>query len=125
MRFRSRKSVSSILMDAGLQLLDSLQDRLPDNTDDIKRKVRDTYSTASTRVTRATNALRGEEESAIFGKAIALVVGVGIGIGIGVLIAPTSGEETRAGIADKVSDLGDKVQQYSGKKPPSATGTNG
>ena len=121
MRFRSRKSLSSILVDTGLQLLDSLQDRLPDNTDNIKRRVRDT----STRVSRATNAFRGEEESPIFGRAVALVVGVGIGIGIGVLIAPTSGEETRADIADKVSDLGDRVQQYSGKKPPSATGTDG
>jgi hypothetical protein len=125
MRFRNRKPLSIILADAGLQLLDSLQDHLPDNMDDIKGKVRDTYSTASTRVSRATNALRGEEESQIFGKAIALVVGVGIGIGIGLLIAPASGEETRADIADKVSDLGDEVHQYSGKKPSSATGTNG
>jgi gas vesicle protein len=125
MRFRNRKPLSSILVSAGLQLLDSLQDRLPDNMDDIKGKVRDTYSTASTRVSRATNALRGEEESQIFGKGVALVVGVGIGIGIGLLFAPASGEETRSDIADKVSDLGDKVQQYSGRKPSSATGTNG
>jgi gas vesicle protein len=50
---------------------------------------------------------------------------VGIGIGIGVLIAPASGEETRADIADKVSDFGDKVNEPSGKKMPSATGTHG
>jgi gas vesicle protein len=125
MRFRNRKPLSRILVDAGFQLLDSLQDRLPDNMDDIKGKVRDTYSTASTRVSRATNALRGEEESQIFGKGVVLVVGVGIGIGIGLLIAPASGKETRADIADKVSDLGDKVHQYSGKKRSSAAGTNG
>src|ERR1700675_221400 len=98
MRFRNRKPLSSILVGAGLQLLDSLQDRLPDNMDDIKGKVLDTYSTASTRVSRATNALREEEESQIFGKAIALVVGVGIGIGIGLLIAPASGGERRSDI---------------------------
>ena len=125
MRFRNREPLSSILVDAGLHLLDSLRDRLPDNMDDIKGKVRDTYSTASNRVSRATNALRGEEESQLFGQAVALVVGVGLGIGIGVLIAPASGEETRADIADKVSDLGDKVHECSGKKPPSPTGTNG
>ena len=41
------------------------------------------------------------------------------------LIAPASGEETRADIADKVSDFGDKADEYSEKKPPSATGTHG
>ena len=125
MRFKKREPLSSVLLDTGLRLLDSLRDRLPDNMDDIKGKVRDTYSTASDRVSRATDALRGEEESHIFGKAVALAIGVGIGIGIGVLIAPASGEETRADIADKVSDLGDKVHAHSGSKPPSATGTHG
>jgi YtxH-like protein len=125
MRFKKREPLFSVLLDTGLRLLDSLRDRLPDNMDDIKGKVRDTYSTASDRVSRATDVLRGEEESSVFGKAIALAIGVGIGIGIGVLIAPASGEETREDIADKVSDLSDKVHQHSGKKPPSATGTDG
>jgi YtxH-like protein len=125
MRFRAREPLFRILLDTGLQLVDSLRDRSPDNMDDIKGKVRDTYSTASDRVSRATHALRGEEESHVFGKAVALAIGVGIGIGIGVLIAPASGEETRADIADKVSDFGDKVNEPSGKKMPSATGTHG
>jgi len=125
MRFRKRKPLFSVLLDTGLHLLDSLRDRLPDNMDDIKGKVRDSYSTASDRVSRATDALRGEDQSHIFGKAVALAIGVGIGIGIGVLMAPARGEETRADIADKVSDFGDKVSEHSEKKPPSATGTHG
>jgi hypothetical protein len=125
MRFKKREPLSSVLLDTGLRLLDSLRDRLPNNMDDIKGKVRDTYSTASDRVGRATDALRGEEESHIFGKAVALAIGVGIGIGIGVLIAPASGEETRADIPAKVSDIGDKVHAHSESKPPSATGTHG
>lgn len=123
MRFRKREPLFNVLLDTGLQLLDSLRDRLPDNVDDIKGKVRDTYGTASHRVSRATDALRGEEESHIFGKAVTLVIGVGIGVGIGLLIAPGSGEETRADIADKVSDFGDKVREATGKKPQAATGT--
>ena len=123
MRFRKRKSLFSVLLDTGLHLLDSLRHRLPDNMDDIKGKVRDTYSIASDRVSRATDALRGEDESHIFGKAVALAIGLGIGIGIGVLIAPARGEETRADIADKVSDFGDKVRERTGKKPQGATGT--
>jgi YtxH-like protein len=125
MRFRKREPLFSVLLDTGLHLLDSLRDRLPGNMDDIKGKVRDTYSIASDRVSRATDALRGEDESHIFGKAVALAIGVGIGIGIGVLIAPASGDETRADIANKVSDLGDKVHEHSGKKPMSTTGTHG
>ena len=123
MRFRKREPLFSILLDSGLEILDSLRERLPDNMDDIKGRVRDKYGTASQRVGRATRALRGEEDAQILGKAVALAIGVGIGVGIGLLIAPGSGEETRADIADKVSDFGDKVREATGKKPQAATGT--
>ena len=125
MRFRKREPLLGVLLSTGLHLMDSLRERLPDDVDDIKDRVRDTYDTASHRVSRATGALRGEEDSHMFGKVGALVIGVGIGIGIGLLIAPTSGEETRADIADKVSDFGDKVRERTGKKPQAATGTHG
>jgi hypothetical protein len=123
MRFKKREPLFSILLDAGLHLVDSLRERLPDNVDDIKDGVRDTYDTASHRVSRATDALRGEKDSQILGKVGALLIGVGIGVGIGMLIAPASGEETRADIADKVSDFADKVGEHTGKKPKGATGT--
>ena len=124
MRFRKREPLFGVLLDTGLHLIDSLRDRLPDNVDDIKDRVRDSYGTASRRVSRATDALRGEEDSHIFGTIGALVIGVGIGVGIGLLIAPASGEETRADITDKVSDFGEKVRERAGKKPQSATGTD-
>jgi len=124
MTFRKREPLLGVLLDTGLYLFDSLRERPPDNVDDIKGSVRDTYDTASRRVSRVINALRGEENSQILGKVGALLIGVGIGVGIGVLIAPASGEETRADITDKFSDLGDKVREHTGKKPPSATGTH-
>ena len=123
MRFKKREPLFSVLLDTGLHLLDSLRERLPDNVDDIKDRVRDTYDTASDRVSRATDALRGEEDSQTMGKVVALIIGVGIGVGIGMLIAPASGEETRSDIADKVSDFGDKVRERTEKK--AATGTHG
>ncbi len=123
MRFRKRKPLLSILLDTGLQLLDSVRERLPDNVDDIKGRVRDGYGTASARVSRAANALRGEEESHIVGTVGALLIGVGIGVGIGILIAPASGEETRRDLNDKVSDFGDKIRERTGKKPQGATET--
>jgi hypothetical protein len=125
MRFKKQEPLLGVLLSTGLHLLDSLRDRLPDNVDDIRERVRDTYDTASHRVSRATGALRGEEDSHIFGTVSALVIGVGIGVGIGLLIAPSSGKETRADIADKVSDFGDKVRESTRKVPQAATGTHG
>jgi len=122
---RRREPLFSVLLDTGLHLIDSLRERLPDNVDDIKDRVRDTYDTASDRVSRATDALREEEDSHIFGTIGVLLIGVGIGVGVGLLIAPATGEETRADIADKVSDFGDKVRERTGKKPPGATATHG
>jgi hypothetical protein len=125
MRLRKRDPLLGVLLDTGLHLFDSLRERLPDNVDDIKDRVRDTYDTASHRVSRATGALRGEEESHIFGTIGVLLIGVGIGVGIGLLIAPATGEETRGDIADKVSDFGERVRERTGKKPQGATGTHG
>jgi hypothetical protein len=125
MRFRKRKPLLGALLGTGLYLLYNLRERLPNNMDDIKDRARETYETASDRLGRATNALRGTEDSRIFGTVATLLIGVGIGVGIGILVAPASGQETRAEINDKVSDFGDKVRERTGKKPQAATGTYG
>ena len=106
MTFKSRGQLFGALLETGLNLLDALREQLPDDVDDIKGKVRDTYNTASHRVSRASEALRGEQDSQILGKTVALLIGVGIGVGIGVLIAPASGEETRSAMSEKISDFG-------------------
>jgi hypothetical protein len=81
------------------------------NIDDIRDRVHDTYSTAADRVGRATDAVRGDSDSQLLAKAIALAIGVGVGIGIGLLIAPASGADTRSDIADKVSDIGERMRE--------------
>ena len=53
--------------------------------------------------------LRGKGDSQTVGRVGALLIGVGVGVGVGLLIAPARGEETRADIAKKVSDFGEKV----------------
>jgi len=125
MKFKKKELLLGVLLGAGLNLLNSLRDQLPDNLDDIKTRIRDTYGTASDRVSRASDVLRGEEDSHILGKVGALLIGVGVGVGVGLLIAPAKGDETRSNIAEKVSDFGDKVRERTGKKPQSATGTYG
>ena len=125
MKFKKKELLLGVLLGTGLNLLNSLREHLPDNVDDIKDRVRDTYATASHRVSRATDALRGEEDSHVLGKVGALLIGVGVGVGVGLLIAPARGDETRADIAEKVADFGDKVRERTGKKPQRATGTDG
>ena len=123
-RFRQREPLLSVLLGTGLRLLDSLRDRLSGNVDDFNVRVGNTYDNASDRVSRATAALRGEEDSQLLGKGIALLIGVGIGVGIGVLIVPASGEETRDNIANKVSEFSDKVRERAGS-PQDTTRTHG
>jgi hypothetical protein len=74
MRFKKKELLLSLMVGTGLHLLNYLRERLPDNADDIKDRLRDTYDTASDRVSRATNALRGEEDSQILGKVGALLI---------------------------------------------------
>ena len=69
-RFRKREPLLSVLLETGLQLLDSVRERLPDDMDDMKDRVRAGYGTASERVSRAANALRGEDESHILGTVV-------------------------------------------------------
>jgi YtxH-like protein len=125
MKFKKKELLLGVLLGTGLNLLSNLRDHLPENMDDFKDRARERYEIASDRLGRATNVLRGKEESRIFGKVGALLIGVGVGVGVGLLIAPASGEKTRADITDKVSNFSDKVREQAGKKPPSATGTYG
>jgi hypothetical protein len=80
MKFKKKEPLVGVLLDTGLNLLNSLRERLPDNFDDIKGRVRDTYGTASSRVSRASDALRGVEDSHILGNVGALLIGVGVGL---------------------------------------------
>jgi hypothetical protein len=125
MKSKQKDLLLGVLLGTGLHLLNNLRDRLPDKMDNIKDGARERYDTVSARLGRATNVLRGKEESRIFGKVGALLIGVGIGVGVGLLIAPASGEKTRADINDKVSDLGDKVRERTRKTREGTTGTHG
>jgi hypothetical protein len=123
---KSKKSgaLLGVLFSTGLYLLDNLRERLPANADDIKGRVKETYETASDRLGRAADALSGKEDSQIFGRVGALLIGVGIGVGVGLLFAPASGEKTRADIAYRVSTFGERVRDRK-RKPQRTTGTDG
>lgn len=118
------KVLWNVLLGSAAYLLDSMRDRFSDNFSDVRSRARDTYATASDRVSRAGEALRGEDTH-ILGTTAAFVLGIGVGVGVGMLLAPASGEETRSNLADKVSDFGSRVRNRVSTEPSGATGTYG
>jgi hypothetical protein len=113
MRLRKENILMNVLLGTGLYLLDSLRDRFAEGVDDLRGRARDTYETASERVSRASDVLKGEDHPGM-NAALSLLVGVGIGIGVGILLAPASGEETRR-----------KIQNRFARETEPATGTYG
>jgi len=108
---------------AGAYLLYSMRHRLGD-IEDLRDRARESYETASRRIGRASDALRGKDH-AVVRTATASLMGVGVGVGIGMLLAPASGQKTRADISEKVKDVREKVRDRSSRKPQGASGTYG
>ena len=109
MKMRKEKMLWNLLLGTGVYLLDSLRERAGDSLEDLTGRARETYSEASRRASRATDALRGEDRHLV-GTTAALLIGVGIGVGVGLLLAPASGEETRGTLTNKVQEFGDRVR---------------
>jgi hypothetical protein len=123
MRLRKKNIPTKVLLGAGLYLLGLMRDRLSDGVEELRDRARDTYHTASDRVSRTTDVIRGEGHSV--STAAAALIGLGIGVGIGFLLAPASGEQTRRNIAGKAGYYGGKVKDRFSKETESASGTHG
>lgn len=124
MKFRKENILLNVMLGAGVYLLDSLRGRLADNMEDFRGRARDsygdfrekagdTYETVSERMSRASDALRGED-SRVMSTTAAVLVGVGLGVGVGMLLAPRSGEETRNNIAEKMRDRFSRDKEATG-----------
>ena len=124
MKLRKKNILTNVLLGAGVYLLDSMRDHLSDGVEELRDRARDTYHTASDRVSRATDVIRGEEGHSV-STATAALIGLGIGVGIGFLLAPASGEETRRNIAGKAGYYGGKVKDRFAKETEAASGTYG
>lgn len=118
MRLRKENILWNVLLGTGVYLIDSLRDRMAEGVEDISDRARDTYSEASKRVSRASDAIRGEDHHGM-STAAALLIGIGVGVGVGMLLAPASGEETRSTISNKVQEFGDRVRdKFDQKRDP-------
>ena len=125
MKFRKEKVLTNVMLGAGLYLLDSLRDRLTDGmgdlTDRARDRAQDLYETASDRVSRASDVLRGEDRGGLSTTA-AFLIGAGVGVGLGMLLAPASGEEIRSNISEKVRDRFSRMNERMNQP---STGTYG
>ncbi len=98
---------------------------------DVRDRFSDTYDRASDRVSdlrdQAQELYQGEDHT--MRNVLTFAAGVAIGVGAGMLLAPSSGEELRGSIGDKVQDIGDRVRDRftsaSATTHRSATGTEG
>lgn len=110
MRLKKENILFNVMLGTGLYLLDSMRERLADNLDnwnerardrygDLKDRAKDVYSTASHRISRASDQLTGSDHR-IISAAGAALIGAGVGFGLALLLAPASGEETRSQIAE-------------------------
>jgi hypothetical protein len=120
MKSRKEKVILNLLLGTGIYLLESMRGRMAGTVEDLRAKAQDTYETATDRVSRAADVIRGEDGGNALGAAGAALLGLGLGVGIGLLLAPASGEETRNLIVDKARDIRDRVSSRVG-----ATGTFG
>lgn len=109
MKSRKESVLLNLMLGAGVYLLNSLRDHTVGTIDELRSKAQDTYETASDRVSRASDVIRGEDDSHFLRSATAAVVGLGVGVGIGLLLAPASGEETRSDIAETVRNIRDRA----------------
>jgi gas vesicle protein len=74
-------------------------------------------------VDKGKNAIYGEDHT--LRNILVFATGLGVGVGAGILFAPSSGEETRNMMRDKVENIGDRMRGTFSSAKSRATGTEG
>jgi gas vesicle protein len=120
MKRRKHNFLLNLLLGTGAYLLYSKRHQLGD-IEELRDRAIESYETASRRVGRASDALRGRDHHAV-STATALLMGVGAGVGIGMLVAPASGQETRAGISEKARESYETASRRIGRASDSLRG---
>jgi gas vesicle protein len=103
-----------------------------DQTDRTAADVRDRVSEHVDRVSDRVSDLAEQGRNVVYGEdhtlrhALLFAAGLGVGIAAGVLLAPTSGDELRNSMREKVEHIGDRVRgRFSSATGTRATGTDG
>jgi YtxH-like protein len=111
-----RRNVSGLLkslLQAGLYLVDQPESA----TRDLRDRVQSGISSASDRIGDVGNRLSdmrdritGDDDHTLR-NVLTFAAGIGVGVGVALLMAPSSGEETRRNVADKFNDVTDRVRR--------------
>src|SRR5437868_291966 len=104
MRRRKQNILLNLLLGTGAYLLYSKRHQLGD-IGDLRDRARESYETASRRIGRASDALRGKDH-AVVGTATASLMGVGVGVGAGAFLLYSMGHR----LGDVV-DLRDRARE--------------
>ena len=109
------KQWARLAMKIGLMLTDAklwslMSQRVQDRAEDVGDVVRDRYEDAADRLRDVRSSLRGDTHWVA--PTLSFLGGIGVGVGIGMLLAPMSGEEARAAIRDKATDVSNKVNDF-------------
>lgn len=97
LRKKQTKDWARLAMRAGLLLTDAklwsaVQNQMRDRADDITDAINEKYEDATTRLSDASDALRGRSQWPSWAS---FLLGIGIGTGVGILVAPRSIEKVR------------------------------
>ncbi|HET9407482.1 MAG TPA: YtxH domain-containing protein [Candidatus Sulfotelmatobacter sp.] len=103
-----------------------------DQFDSASSNLRDHVSDHADRVSDRLSDIADRGHDIIYGEdhtlrhILLFAAGVGVGVGAGMLLAPTSGEELRSNMRNKVQDIGDRVRdRVSSETQRRTTGTEG
>ena len=103
-----------------------------DQTDRAAADVRDRVSEHVDRVSDRVSDLADQGREVIYGDdhtlrhILLFAAGLGVGVTAGILLAPSSGEELRSSMREKVEDIGDRVRgRFSSSTGSRGTGTEG
>jgi gas vesicle protein len=116
-------TAAQIAAGTGLYLLDhsdetkrKVRQLLGDQMDDLRDRAKDTYAAAADRAADLSKVFRGDESNGTGRNALRFMVGLGVGIGVALLMAPASGEDTRARLTEKAQEFGDRARQRFGAR---------
>ena len=111
-------TAAQIAAGTGLYLLDhsdktkrKVRQFLGDQIDDLRDRAKDTYAVAADRAAALSKVFRRDDSSGTGRNVLRFVVGLGVGVGIALLMAPASGEDTRARLTEKAQKFGDRARQ--------------
>lgn len=94
-----------------------------DQMDDVRDRAKDTYDAAADRATEFSESFRGSQSNSGGWNVLRFMVGLGVGVGIALLMAPASGEQTRARLSESAREFGDRARRQFSSSELEATGT--